>query len=59
MELPLMLMILQEYSKLFEYSPTKKNKKNFSKKSIDKSKNLWYNKYVIKRGYTKTKKRGK
>ena len=42
-----MLMILQEYSKLFEYSPTKKN----FKKSIDKLKNLWYNKYVIKRDY--------
>lgn len=56
MELPLMLMTLWEYSKLFEYSPTKKNKKSF-KKSIDKLKNLWYNKYVIKRDYKNKEKR--
>ena len=36
----------------------RKKLKKFQK-SIDKSKNLWYNKYVIKRGYTKIKKRGK
>ena len=56
MELPLMLMTLWEYSKLFEYSPTKKKLKIF-KKSIDKLQILWYNKYVIKRGYEIKEKR--
>ena len=36
--------------------PQEKKLKNF-KKSIDKLKNLWYNKYVIKRGYKIKEKR--
>ena len=55
MELPLMLMTLWEYSKLFEYSPLKKLK--IFKKSIDKLRILWYNKYVIKRDYEIKEKR--
>ena len=35
----------------------RKKLKNF-KKSIDKLKNLWYNKYVIKRGYETKNERG-